>query len=289
MTSTFSLLPGVGVRTERRFWREGLSTWDRFLATPEIRGISAARKALFDQRIAEARAQYAQDNSRYFAKALPSRHQWRLYEWLRERALYLDIETDSFGRITVVGLYGRGRYTALVRHESLGLIRLREELSRYDLLVTFCGSTFDLPMLRAHFPDLLLDQPHIDLCGVGRQLGYRGGLKAIEYKMGIDRVPAIQGFSGEDAIRQWNRWTHQRDEHARQLLLAYNEADCVNLQPLADAFYCRLVQASEMDLRSDLSLTTGNHAAKRMGGPESEAIVWREHAPGASASTNKAS
>ena len=50
---------------------------------------------------------------------------------------------------------------------------------------------------------------------------------------------------------------HQRDEQARQLLLAYNEADCVNLQPLADAFYCRLVQASGIeDLPCDLSLTT---------------------------------
>jgi hypothetical protein len=34
-------------------------------------------------------------------------------------------------------------------------------------------------------------------------------------------------------------------------LLAYNEADCVNLQPLADAFYCRLVQASGIEEPSD--------------------------------------
>ena len=241
------------MRTERRFWRDGLSTWNQFLAAREVRGISAARKALFDSRIAEAHAHLAQDDSRYFAKAMPARHQWRLYEWLRERALYLDIETDSFARITVVGLYGRGCYTALVQGESLGLIRLREELSRYDLLVTFCGSTFDLPMLRAHFPDLPLKQPHIDLCGVGQQLGYRGGLKAIERMMGIERVTALQGFSGEDAVRQWNRWRHERDENARQLLLAYNEADCVNLQPLADAFYCRLVQESGIECSSSNS------------------------------------
>src|SRR5688500_10091479 len=132
ITSSFCLLPGVGVRTERRWWREGLSTWDRFLAAREVRGISAARKTLFDARLAEAQKHWAQDDSRYFSKALPSRHQWRLYEWLRACALYLDIETDSFGRITVVGLYGRGSYTALVRHESLGLLRLREEVSRYD-------------------------------------------------------------------------------------------------------------------------------------------------------------
>lgn len=244
ITSSFCLLPGVGVRTERRFWREGLSTWDRFLTARQVCGVSASRKAFFDKRLAEAYEHFSHDNSPYFAKAVPARHQWRLYEWLRDRTLYLDIETDSFGQITVVGLYGRGTYTALVRHESLDLIRLRDELSRYDLLVTFCGSMFDLPMLRAHFPGLSLEQPHIDLCGVGRQLGYRGGLKAIERAMGIDRMSALQGFSGEDAVRQWNRWRHQRDENARHLLLAYNEADCVNLQPLADAFYCRLVQAS---------------------------------------------
>ena len=242
--STFCFLPGVGTRTERRFWREGLLNWERFLATRVVRGISDARKTRFDRDIAQAQQSFLRNDTRYFAKAVAPRHQWRLYEWLRERALYLDIETDSFGQITVVGLYGRDGYKALVKNESLDLIRLREELSRYDLLVTFCGSTFDLPMLRAHFPDLPLEQPHIDLCGVGRQLGYRGGLKAIERRMGIERAGALQGFTGHDAVRQWNRWRHQRDEDARRLLLAYNEADCVNLQPLADAFYCRLVQAS---------------------------------------------
>ena len=244
ITSSFCLLPGVGLRTEREFWSQGLATWDHFLSACQVRGVSAKRKTLFDDRIREAQERYAQQDSRYFARTLAARHQWRLYEWLREQALYLDIETDSFGQITVAGLYGRGRYTALVRHESLSLLRLREELSEFDLLITFCGSTFDLPMLRAQFSDLTLDQPHIDLCGLGRQLGYRGGLKAIERQMGISRMTRLQGFSGEDAVRQWNRWRHQRDAQARELLLAYNEADCVNLQPLADAFYCKLVLAS---------------------------------------------
>ena len=253
LTSTFCLLPGVGLPLERRFWGLGISTWERFLAAGEIRGLSAARKALFDDRIREARERLARQDSRYFAKALAARHQWRLYEWLRDRALYLDIETDSFGQITVVGMYGRGEYTALVRNESLSLLRLRDALSPYDLLVTFCGSMFDLPMLRAHFPDLALDQPHIDLHGVGRRLGYRGGLKAIERRLGISRLPALQGFSGEDAVRQWNRWRHQRDEKARSLLLAYNEADCVNLQPLADAYYCQLVLASGLEQDDRLS------------------------------------
>ena len=245
--SSFCFLPRVGVLTERRFWCEGLSTWERFLTTPVVRGIAAGRKARFDHEIAQAREHFLRNDPRYFSRAVPPRYHWRLYEWLRPRAVYLDIETNSFGEITVVGLFGQGLYTSLIRGESLTWLRLRDELSRYDLLVTFCGSTFDLPVLRAHFPDLPLVQPHLDLCSVGRQLGYRGGLKTIERMMGIERSPELQGLTGHDAVQHWNRWRHRRDHEARRLLVAYNEADCVNLEPLADAFYCLLVQASGIE------------------------------------------
>ena len=78
-----------------------------------VPGIGPARKARFDQDIRDAREHFARADSRYFANILPSRDQWRLYEWLRAQAVYLDIETNSFGEITVVGLYGHRTYTAL--------------------------------------------------------------------------------------------------------------------------------------------------------------------------------
>jgi uncharacterized protein YprB with RNaseH-like and TPR domain len=80
---------------------------------------------------------------------------------------------------------------------------------------------------------------------LGRQLGYHGGLKAIELQLGIHRRADLWGLSGADAGQLWNRWRHSRDEEARERLLAYNEADCVNLQPLADMFYCWMVQQSQ--------------------------------------------
>ena len=122
--------------------------------------------------------------------------------------------------------------------------RLCEELAQYDLLVTFNGTSFDLPVLLASIQGLPLDQPHMDLCLLGRQLGYLGGLKAIELQLGIQRPADLWGMSGADAGQLWNRWRHRRDEQARERLLAYNEADCVNLQPLADIFYCRMVQTA---------------------------------------------
>jgi uncharacterized protein len=242
--STFCFLPGVGLKTERHLWRQGLATWADFVSRSSIGGIRPARKAQYDESVREAIEHRANNDPRYFGVVLGQREHWRLYEWLRTRAVYLDIETDTSGRITVVGLYGRGRMTSFVRGESLDGRLLAEELRRYDLLVTFCGTTFDVPMLLSQYPTLPLDQPHMDLCFMGRRLGYQGGLKAIETQMGLNRPGEIRGFNGRDAVHLWNRWRHGRDAEARARLLAYNEADCVNLEPLADAFYCKMVQST---------------------------------------------
>jgi uncharacterized protein len=240
--SSFCFLPGAGERTERRLWKRGIRTWADFLSSSSIPGIGSGRKLYYDEVLEQAKAHRNQEDARYFAIHLRPRDQWRLYEWLRPRAVYLDIETNSFGQIIVVGLYGHGRFASFVQGESLDRRRLCDELTRYDLLVTFNGTAFDLPLLLATFQGLSLEQPHIDLCCLGRHLGYRGGLKAIERRLGISRPAEVQGMSGADAVQLWNRWRYSRDEGARERLLAYNEADCVNLLPLADTFYCRMVQ-----------------------------------------------
>ena len=108
--------------------------------------------------------------------------------------------------------------------------RLCEEIAQYDLLVTFNGTSFDLPVLLASIQGLPLDQPHVDLCLLGRQLGYRGGLKAIEHQLGIRRRADLCGMSGADAGQLWNRWRHSRDEKhgdgpwpiTRQTVSTYN-------------------------------------------------------------------
>jgi uncharacterized protein YprB with RNaseH-like and TPR domain len=61
--------------------------------------------------------------------------------------------------------------------------------------------------------------------------------------LGINREQELEGMNGDDAVRCWNRWRHSRQQDAKARLLRYNEADCVNLQPLADAF-CRLMAQS---------------------------------------------
>ncbi|MBD0305537.1 MAG: ribonuclease H-like domain-containing protein [Nitrospiraceae bacterium] len=242
--STFLFLNGIGRTTERRLWEQGILTWREFLEHSSVLGMSAGRKALYDPEVSVALEQHALDNPRFFAGCLKARDHWRLYEWLRPRAVYLDIETAGgpYGEVTVVGLFADGCMTSLVRGDTLTEARLCEEVSRYDLIVTFFGSGFDLPYLQAMFPRLRIDQPHLDLCCAARQVGLRGGLKHIERMVGIEREGVLQGMDGWDAVRMWTRWRHSRDAGALELLLAYNQADCVNLQPLADLLYCQLVQ-----------------------------------------------
>ena len=242
--STFLFLNGIGPTMERRLWEQDVPNWSTFLHHPTIRGLSNARKDLYDVDVTTALEQHALDNPRFFASCLKMRDQWRLYEWLRPRAVFLDIETAGgpYGDVTVVGLFGNGRMLSLIRGDTLTEARLCQEVSQYDLIVTFFGSGFDLPYLQAMFPRFRIDQPHLDLCFAAKQLGLRGGLKQIERMVGIERKGALQGMDGWDAVRMWTRWRHSRDTEALELLLAYNEADCVNLQPLADLVYCQLVQ-----------------------------------------------
>jgi uncharacterized protein len=114
--------------------------------------------------------------------------------------------------------------------------------------VTFKGTSFDPPVLLVTIQGLPLNHPHIDLCLLGRQISYCGGLKAIELQLGIQGRADLWGMSGADAGQLWNRWRHSLDEEARERLSAYNEADGVNLQPFSDIFYCPMVQQHRSEL-----------------------------------------
>lgn len=240
LTSTFVLLSGIGAVTERRLWHDGVLTWGHFLDAPRIPGLSADRKAWYDRDLALAQARYADADWSYFASRVPSREHWRCFPLMPARTLYLDIETTGGspqeGEVTVVGLHRRGETVTLVRGENLTAARLQDELDDCALLVTFFGSRFDLPFLRAAFPGLHVTAPHFDLCFAARRLGWRGGLKQIERDLGIDRPQALQGLDGWDAVRLWHAWEHG-DTSARDLLLAYNAADTANLEPLAGLIY----------------------------------------------------
>src|SRR5581483_10364353 len=232
--STLVLLKGIGECTERKLWAHGVGDWHAFRAGAGLPGISAGRKPLYDAELAIAHEHLCRGDIRYFATCLKPRDQWRLYDRFRSRIVYLDIETTGTagGDITIVGLYGHGRMTTLVLGDSLTARRLAEELADYDVIVTFFGSVFDVPCLRARYPRIQFDQAHSDLCFAAKRLGLTRGLKRIEPLAAIERPSDIAGLDGWDAVRLWHDW-RRGDRPALDRLIAYNAADTRNLEALA--------------------------------------------------------
>jgi uncharacterized protein YprB with RNaseH-like and TPR domain len=240
LRQTFLHVPGVGYRTEERLWRSGIGSWD------DVRGDHASAlprhlRATLEEEITRSEAALERGRYRYFALRLPLREHWRAWPDFRDSVAYVDIETTGLdiGRdaLTVVGVYDGKRRQSFIK--GLNLEELPEALDEARLLVTFNGSRFDVPFLRRAFPRMRLDQLHLDLMNPLHRLGYRGGLKRIERRLGIARSDETAGLGGFDAVRLWQEYEAGSDD-ALDTLLAYNLEDVVNLEPLAEFAYASL-------------------------------------------------
>lgn len=244
------LLPGVGPVTERRLWSDGLHTLDDFVAAARVRGVSRGRKRSLDAAAVRAIEAHAGHDARFFARSLPHREAWRMFRHFAREAAFLDIETSGMSRhsaITVVGVWRpQEGFTALVRGRGLTAAAITEALADARLLVTFNGAGFDVPFIRDHFPSARLPPAHLDLLSCARRLGWRGGLKAVEVRLGLSRDLETRVLAGADAVRLWRTWQRTGSENALQLLTRYNEHDCANLEPVARACVEALARQVEL-------------------------------------------
>ena len=141
---------------------------------------------------------------------------------------YLDIETTFAGSISVIGIYRPDTGTTQLVGGGVSDLNLYQSLAGVTTIITFNGSSFDLPVIRKRLmADLKAEYAHRDLLYVCRKRGLRGGLKIVEQVLGIARETA--GISGWDAPRLWYRYEMYADQSALATLLAYNYEDVVNL------------------------------------------------------------
>jgi uncharacterized protein YprB with RNaseH-like and TPR domain len=175
---------------------------------------------------------------RFFKDRLSSGDMWRVYDAFKQKVVYLDIETSGgylgMDEITVIGIYDGLSVQSFVNGSNLNEFEIA--IAQYDLVITFNGTTFDLPFIRRWFPNIYLPPAHIDLCFLLRRLGYRGGLKKIEKDIGLSRDPEIDGLNGYDAVLLWKAY-QWGEQGALDRLLQYNAADIVNLKPLMERGY----------------------------------------------------
>jgi len=235
LQNTFVHLPGVGPRRERALWEQGILDWERLLASAEQGGRRGPIRESWSQLVRGSISALGGGDVDFFKPLLPAREAWRLYSEFAHRALFLDIETTGlsgdYDDVTLVGALGNGELALFIN--GINLDQFPAYIERFPLLVTFNGSQFDVPFLRAHFPHARLDQAHIDLRFVLASLGYKGGLKVVESALGLRRDTSIQGVDGFEAVRLWHLY-RRGDKAALEKLILYNLTDVANLVELAE-------------------------------------------------------
>ncbi len=240
--NSFVFLDRIGLARERAIWNSDVKDWNMFLNAGKVRFISDRSKHFYDRQIEKAKKSLLDDDSSFFSRRLPSSEHWRLYDSFCEQAVFLDIETSGLSvndGITVIGLYDGKETKTMIRGMSLDFRKLEQELAKYKLIITFNGSSFDLPFISrfARIPDI----PHFDLRFGCKRLGLEGGLKAIEKEVGIKRKnDVVAAMNGGDAAELWRMYKGSGDQYYLDLLVEYNEEDIINLKQLADFVYPRL-------------------------------------------------
>lgn len=144
-------------------------------------------------------------------------------------SLYLDIETNYAGEITVVGLYGKSIGLVQLVRPHISQEALQSVLPPVGKLYTYNGHCFDLPVIRKRLGVNLREQYEcVDLRFACQRIGWRGGLKKVEQQLGIPRkLPEITGMM---APWLWEQYWIENDKKALKLLLDYNREDVMNLR-----------------------------------------------------------
>lgn len=231
---SFIFLERISRKKERSIWDQGINDWFDFLRTKSIKGISKEKKLFYDRRIKEAQKALEMEDSNYFIGKLPKKEMWRLYPYFKENSCFLDIETDSYGKIVVVGISNYYSTNHFVKGANLEINLILKELSKYKLVITFNGSSFDLPKLKSF--GISVNYPHIDLKPLCVNLGLRGGLKEIEKILGLKRPTHLYG----NPVEAWKAFHASGDREYLELLLDYNREDVENLKGIMEVVYDKL-------------------------------------------------
>lgn len=243
--NSFKFIPGIGDKTEKILWANGVFTWDDLnKATNRLR-ISEDKRAKIEEHVEKARLAIRQRDAVFFADSLPSSDYWRIYKEFLNKTLFLDIETTGlslyYDKITLIGTFDGDSTRYFIRDNNLN--EFPNYLRNYSVVVTFNGKLFDMPFIKKQFPQITIPPIHIDLRYLLRSIGLSGPLKKIESRLNISRPAELSSINGREAVVLWNRFLNG-DDQAMEKLLTYNSLDTVNLRTALD--YCYHVKAKEI-------------------------------------------
>jgi len=232
LRNTFCHIPGVGVKTEQNLWSSGIHTWEDYLRVLE--GSSSSKRRIRNWRDHIDRSIEHLDNTdpNYFSENLPPNQHWRMFPEFQGSVAYIDIETTGLGNpgdyITTIALYDGKKIYHYINGDNLD--DFVKDIKKYDVIISYNGKCFDVPFIRNYF-GTEMNHAHIDLRYVLSSLGYSGGLKGCEKKLGLDRNE-LEGVDGFFAVLLWDEYKREGDPKSLETLLAYNIQDVITLETL---------------------------------------------------------
>jgi len=231
--TSFLQFTGIGKKTFSKLLDAGYTDWNSIVENPYNLPFGSSMSTRLLVEIREYQAQLQNRNIAFFTERLVAEDKWKILLDYYDRISYFDIETngDIYGNnITVIVCLHKGTIYRYVNSENIeSFLDILEDV---ELLVSFNGISFDIPMVQNFFHIRLIPCPHIDLRWVCYHKNLRGGLKSIEKQMGIQRPKHLDGVDGMDAIVLWHNWIEKNDHASKKLLLEYCEMDVVSLQLL---------------------------------------------------------
>lgn len=241
LLNTFIHLDEIGEKIEQELYKNKIFMWDDLLRTEKISFLSDEKLKRAKEGIRESYKRYFDKDINYFLKRLSGKNSWRIYKEFHRYACFLDIETDGRSGIdsdiTLIGIYGYNGYKCYINGKNLE--SFEDDILKYDLIITFNGKLFDLPIISRYFRSRYIKNiAHIDMKVIcsGMDPKFKGGLKSIERKIGLYRPPKIKDLDGYDAVKLWHRYQCGEKE-CLDLLIEYNKYDVLNLSKLSDFIY----------------------------------------------------
>lgn len=240
LKNTFCHIPLISSRTEELLWKSGVRCWEDVFLSASL-PLTTKKSDNLKKHSEESEKHLESGDTQYFSEEIPTNQHWRLFREFRSSAAFLDIETTGLwanDEITTIALFdGTSIYHYI---NGVNLAQFKKDILRYNLIVTYNGKCFDVPFIQNYF-GVHVKAAHIDLRYVLKSLGYSGGLKRCEEKLGIRR-DGLEDVDGFFAVLLWNEYKKRRNERALETLLAYNIKDAVDLEQL-------MIRAYNMKLR----------------------------------------
>ncbi len=244
---SFVMLPSIGSRIEAKLWSQGIVSWSQFIEAEKVVGISMARLKHLQEIAGMISELKAKGRMRELGYMLPAKERWRLLSGWNESFAAIDVEVSAAGQksypVILTVCRGQGICRTLIRGDDLCWHSFDKLLKGADFLVTYNGSSFDIPLLTRHgyrVENLL----HLDLRRYSRRVGLIGGLKEIESQLDIRRSIELEFTTSEQISYLWRCWEKRGRKRALDLLISYNQQDTKTLLILAKQIYYRLMKRS---------------------------------------------